>query len=227
MLVLFDVDGTLADTALLGRGIYERTFQAVFGASLPSTDWDTYLHETDRGVAEEALGRLGLAPGGLLEFERRLSEEMRRELSAGRVEPVPGAREAFAVVEAAGHQAAVATGAYEASARVKLAAAGIFLGDRSLVGSGFSNERVAIIREARRRAGGVGPAVYVGDGPWDLRAARAADVGFLGVDPRGSGRLAAAGAPLVLASLADGERLLSALETAARTCCEQRPSRAR
>jgi len=216
MLVLFDVDGTLADTSALEGGVYERTFEAVFGAALPTADWTAYLEQTDRGVAEEAARRLGLPATRLGEFERRLVDEIERVLGRLAVAPVAGASRAFAVVEAAGHRAAVATGAYEGSARAKLAAVGVSLGSRVLVGCGFHPSRAAILREARRRAGPEGPAVYVGDGPWDLRAAGAAGLGFVGVDPRATGRLREAGAATVLPDLGDPARLLRAVEAAAR-----------
>jgi len=215
MLVLFDVDGTLADTSSLGGGLYPRTFEAVFGAALPSAEWTAYAEQTDRGVAEEAVRRLGLSAARLGEFERRLGEELEGELRRRTVAPVPGARRAFAAVEGAGHRAAVATGAYQGSARAKLAAAGVPLAGRVLVGSDFHPSRAAILREPCRRAGPRMPAVYVGDGRWDLRAARQAGLGFVGVDPRATGRLQEAGAAVVVPDLADAARLLRALGEAA------------
>jgi phosphoglycolate phosphatase-like HAD superfamily hydrolase len=61
MLVIFDIDGTLTRTYDLDGAPYARAFVETFGQPLPSREWTTYRHVTDRGIAEVALARLGQA----------------------------------------------------------------------------------------------------------------------------------------------------------------------
>ncbi|MCR4413741.1 MAG: hypothetical protein NUV77_15080, partial [Thermoguttaceae bacterium] len=85
----------------------------------------------------------------------------------------------------------------------------------------------AAMRKALVRAGGrvpgaslTGPlprlgAVYVGDGLWDLKAARRLGIGFLGVAANGTARLREAGAEAVVADFADRGQVLRLLESLA------------
>ncbi|HEX9144754.1 MAG TPA: hypothetical protein VGA09_10815, partial [Candidatus Binatia bacterium] len=56
MLVVFDIDGTLARTYALDEELFARTFYELYGWNL-DTDWTRYRHATDQGIAEEALNR--------------------------------------------------------------------------------------------------------------------------------------------------------------------------
>lgn len=214
MLVLFDVDGTLTLTESLDAEAYARAFRAVFGADLPGADWSGYRFPTDRGIAEEAVGRLRLDPGRIPLFQRRFASDLSRRLGRGGARPVAGASEMLDRLERDGHAVALATGAWERSARLKLGAAGIRIGRRILVGSDFHPDRKEVLREARRRSGGATSARYVGDGLWDVRAARAVGLPFVGVDAAGTGELRAAGVDTVVEDYRDQEAFLSALATA-------------
>ncbi len=193
MLVVFDVDGTLTATGTVDAEVYARSFQTVFGAELPSTNWADYVCPTDRGIAEEAARRLQLDSRRIQEFEGRFIAELYRELRVRGARPVPGATSVLDRLNDTGHVVALATGAWEQSARAKLAAARIEIGRRVLVGSDFHASRDEIVREALRRSGATGRAVYVGDGLWDLYAARAIGLPFVGVDPDRTGALQRAG----------------------------------
>jgi phosphoglycolate phosphatase-like HAD superfamily hydrolase len=216
MLVVFDVDGTLTATGAVDTEVYAQAFVAVFGAALPTTDWAQYGSTSDRGIAEEAVRRLRLDPRRLPEFEERFVADLRRALDRRGAAPVPGAVGVLDRLATAGHAVALATGAWQESARVKLAVAGIELGDRVLVGSDFHVAREEIIREARRRstATATDRTVYVGDGPWDLLAARALGVPFIGVDADDTGALGRAGVRHVIRDYLDFPGFLSALSAA-------------
>jgi phosphoglycolate phosphatase-like HAD superfamily hydrolase len=194
MLVLFDVDGTLTATSAVDAEVYAQSFQAVFGVALPTTDWAAYAcGATDRGIADEAVRQLKLDSRRTPEFERHFLGELSRELRRRGVRPVPGATSILKRLTGSGHAVAFATGAWEESAREKLAAASIDIGRHVLVGSAFAASREEIVREARRRSGATQRAVYVGDGLWDVDAARALHLPFVGVDPEQSGALRRAG----------------------------------
>lgn len=215
MLVVFDVDGTLTETDALDAEVFAGCFEAVFGVPLPTTRWSDYASPTDAGIAGEAVRRLGLDGRRIPELDDRFVTELERRLRSSGARPIPGARGVFDGLAAAGHVAALATGALERSARLKLAAAGIAIGDRVLVGSDFHPERASILREAIRRTGWTGRAVYVGDAGWDVRAARELALPFVGVDPGGNQALRRAGVRHVVAGYAEVPAFLAALEGAA------------
>ena len=53
---------------------------------------------------------------------------------------------------------------------------------------------------------------YIGDGAWDFKLANEFGMGFLGVDLRGSGKLAALGAPAIVSNFNNLDATLMALE---------------
>jgi len=127
---------------------------------------------------------------------------------------VPGAAAILARLRADGHAVAFATGAWEASARMKLARARIAIGEAVLAACDDEPDRVAILRSAIARAGaGQDRVVYVGDGPWDADAARVLGLPFLGIDHDATGRLGAV-AHVVLRDYADGDAFMRAAATA-------------
>ncbi|MGH7163782.1 MAG: HAD family hydrolase, partial [Planctomycetota bacterium] len=197
MLALFDVDGTLVHVA------EEPSFAEAFAETcgfLPDMEWERYRHSTDSGIVREILeSRFGREPtdaevaGVLSRFVGRLE----RNTLAG-VTPLattPGAAAFVASLAADGCRVALATGCVEASARFKVARAGLSLLLREGAFSDAIADRADILREAAR---GQRPetVVYFGDRPWDVRASRAAGVGFLGINVSAEGRraLAEAGA---------------------------------
>ena len=214
VLVVFDVDGTITETTAVDAEVYASVFRDVFGAPLPSTNWAEYKHATDQGIAQEAVARAGLDPRLIPEFTRRFVADLRAVLARRGALQVPGGAALLDRLAVRGHAFAFATGAWEESARAKLSSAGIDVSGRVLVGSDFHVAREEIIREALRLAPRARRAVYVGDGPWDVKAARALGMPFVGVDRRDSGALSSAGAREVLADYRDIEAALAALARA-------------
>ncbi len=107
-----------------------------------------------------------------------------------------------------------------ASARLKLAAAGVDTDGVPLVCADDALTREDLLQLALKRAGerngrAFKRVVSVGDGVWDVRAAAAVGWPFVGV-ARGAqaDQLRAAGADLVLPDLVDRPALLCALERA-------------
>ena len=109
---------------------------------------------------------------------------------------LPGAREAMAAVRAAGARAVVITAKYELTARLSLD--GVGLAPDELFADAHGPEKAAVLA-------GLGAAAYVGDTPADMAAAVQARAHAVGVTTGSftAGELSAAGADLVLASLAE------------------------
>jgi phosphoglycolate phosphatase len=178
LLVLWDVDGTLVDSAGQGRYAFEEAFEAVVGRMPERVE---YAGRTDHQIALSMLdGSSEQLPEVLEQLVERLAARKDAIASEGRV--YPGVPEALAALhEADGVINSLLTGNLEANAAVKVGAFGL---DRWLdfeagaYGSDPHERRsdlVAIARErAAERYGEPTGAVLVGDTPLDVLAAHEA-----------------------------------------------------
>ncbi|MGE5304996.1 MAG: HAD family hydrolase [Alphaproteobacteria bacterium] len=217
MTVVFDIDGTLTRTYSLDEELFARTFFELYEWNL-DTDWTHYRHATDQGISEEALSRyLGRTPvsAEIVSVRERymalLGDELAHDPHALQV---PGAGAAIQRTIAAGYSVAFATGCWEASARLKLARAGVDISDLPLSTCDDSVDRFEILRLATERAKRMRPgkgAVYVGDGPWDFAATQKLGIAFIGIACDNSARLATLGIKHVLPDFRDFDRFLAAL----------------
>jgi phosphoglycolate phosphatase-like HAD superfamily hydrolase len=138
---------------------------------------------------------------------------------------VPGAGAILRRLAAhAGWQVAIATGGWGASARFKLASAGLPVDTFPWANADDALGRVDILRTAIRRAGehyGQGAfekVVHVGDGVWDVRAAKALGIGFLGLASGDKARLLVGeGASWILPDFSGPVRVAECLEAVIRT----------
>ncbi len=217
MLVVFDIDGTLTRTFDVDAALYAQAFLDTFGFPLPTLDWTAYSQATDRGIAEEALRRAGRTAfrTALDDMRHRLIESLDRGLTANAAHQVPGASAMLARLREERYGVAFATGCWEASARLKLARSCIEIGESPLVACDAEPDRAGILRSAMKHAAPIdGPVVYVGDGPWDVDAARTLRLPFVGIDHDHSGRLRGLGVGTVLRDFRDYEAFLGALARA-------------
>jgi phosphoglycolate phosphatase-like HAD superfamily hydrolase len=217
-IAIFDIDGTLTDTVAVDAECYEAAVRVETGVEIPS-NWREFDEINDRAILETACRLQRVEPPSVEaqwviadRVASLLAEAWRREPQ--RFRPIPGAAEALAHVRSRGWGVGIATGAWRPSALFKLEAAGLFVEGVPIVTASEAARRSAIIRlaveEASTRHGG--PAIYIGDGVWDGRAARELGLGFVGVgeDAR-SADLERAGASAVVPDFQDLERLDRAL----------------
>jgi phosphoglycolate phosphatase-like HAD superfamily hydrolase len=222
-LAIFDIDGTLT----LGTSHF-RSFVAALEAECGfrsvSPNWKDYTHPSDSGivaqVSRQQAGR-ELSSDELQRFKDRyltlLREACRREARA-----VNGAAEFLrSLDEDAGWTVAYATGNWHATARCKLAAAGLPANGFPLAGAEDGESRVAILRAAIDQSlerSGVKTferIVSFGDALWDLEAARELRVPFVGLETTNRGaEMTAAGASHLLPDYGDRERTARALAEA-------------
>jgi phosphoglycolate phosphatase-like HAD superfamily hydrolase len=228
-LVLFDVDGTLIDTAGAGRRAIERAVSQVFGIDgLPATTRAVeFAGRTDPVIIADVARAAGVPPSEYArrqaDLERTFLAELQREME--RDEPrrrvLPGVRDLLEHL--AGTEAVwlgLVTGNVEAGARIKLAAFDL---NRFFPDGGFSSDhpdrreiaRIACAKLSARAGIAFAPVqvTVVGDTAHDVDCARANGYRSVAVDggwvPRDS--LARAGPDHLLDSLADRDRALAAL----------------
>jgi phosphoglycolate phosphatase-like HAD superfamily hydrolase len=234
-LAIFDIDGTLTESVAVDEICFVQAFRDVLGIERINTNWLNYSFQTDSGLALEICrNHLGRDP---VEAEiNRLQSRFIELLNAAvegtgqRMREVPGASVLMCRLEANhGWHVAIATGGWKVSARFKLASVGLPVDVFPWANADDALDRVDILRTAIRRAGqhygqdAFDKVVYIGDGVWDVRAAKALDIGFLGLAPSNkSGRLVDEGASCVLADFSDPVQVVKCLESLANT---KRPSR--
>ncbi len=189
-MAVFDIDGTLTDTTALDDRCYVAALHELFG--LPGEpaayDWATCRDVSDSGALVEVLrdrrGQ-GPTPAERTAFERRFLSLLRLEIEADPdvARAIRGARELLAELAASPDWiVALATGGFEASARLKLGAADLEP-PGVLVASDRLPSRVDIVRDAIARASSCAFAgiVAIGDGVWDAKTAGELGLPFVGV----------------------------------------------
>ncbi len=220
-LVIFDIDGTLTQTDQADGDCFVSALADVFGFRDVNTDWSTYRHATDAGILHEIhTARTGRAPGAaeIARFRQRFIERLTEAGQQTGFAPVPGAAAMLALLaQSPDHRVALATGAWQDSARLKMTGAGLNYHAHPAASSDDALDRETIIRTAVRRAamqfGQPTQTLYVGDGVWDARACRNLGLPFIGIGqgPRAE-RLMAEGAVRVFADYSDPESFMDALD---------------
>ncbi len=183
-LVLWDVDGTLVDSAGIGPDAFPLAFERTVGR--PAAELPEMAGRTDHEIGLETLERNGI------EEPERLWPEFARQLAAAlaELEPamrergraLPGAHDAIAALaEASGVVQSLLTGNLKPNAAVKLGAFGLLLPALDLeIGAYGSDDRhrpalVSIARERAAARHGQAPeqTILIGDTPLDVAAGRA------------------------------------------------------
>ena len=225
-LAIFDVDGTLLDNMECEDACYSTALREMLGLSWVDTDWSRYEHVSDAAIAVEAFRRqFGSDPttaqldATISRFVRLLGDAHRADPEA--IVPVTGALEMLESLQSRGWAVALATGAWRRAAELKLSGGGVRYADLPLATSEDGPARTRIVTTARSRAERrhaierFERVVCIGDGVWDVWAARDLELPFVGV---GSGaraeQLATAGAHVVVADFVDIDGTVAAFETA-------------
>jgi phosphoglycolate phosphatase-like HAD superfamily hydrolase len=183
-IVMFDVDGTLVDSAGFDGALFASAVRSVLDADVDET-WQSYRNVTDSGVLEEILEQQPFA---------RPIEELRRavkqrfvelvrdhvESRASAVREIRGARSFVESLRAQpGIRVAIATGGWAETALLKLQAIGVSTEGLAFASASDHVQRTSIMRFAEERASAGTAAsrkTYFGDAQWDKRAS--AELGY-------------------------------------------------
>jgi phosphoglycolate phosphatase-like HAD superfamily hydrolase len=178
LLVLWDIDGTLVDSAGHGRFAFEDAFRTVVGRD---PEWVDYAGRTDHQIA---LSMLNGSHEQLSDVLEGLAANLaaRRDAIAAEGHIYPGVRETLSALhERDGVVQSLLTGNVEPNAAVKVGAFGLerWLDlEAGAYGSDPHERRSDLVAVARKRAaeryGEPTGAVLVGDTPLDVLAAREA-----------------------------------------------------
>jgi phosphoglycolate phosphatase-like HAD superfamily hydrolase len=224
-LVLWDIDGTLVDSAGLGGEAFLEAFERVTGTEVQRLV--PFAGRTDLEIALDLLETAGIDHSERLlgEFERELTAAMaeRAELVRQRGRPFAGVRDTLVRLgREPGVTQSLLTGNIAPNAHVKLAAFGLHsLIDMEIGAYGSDHQRRGeLVAVARRKALAVRGAAFdpaeivlVGDTPLDVAAALEGGARAVGVatGPYDTRELRHAGADAVLEDLSEIELVLEAL----------------
>jgi beta-phosphoglucomutase-like phosphatase (HAD superfamily) len=188
-LVMFDIDGTLVDSAGFDTALYVEAVRDVLKVEIDS-DWNKYEHVSDSGILDEVLrgARIDGEPAELAaRVQQRFLGLVRDHLARApdSVREIAGARRLVERLLAVPNvRVAVATGGWEPTALLKLRHVGIDAAALGFASSSDARARTEIMRLAAERAmrgAAFGRATYFGDGPWDRRASEALGYDFIAV----------------------------------------------
>ncbi len=190
MLIICDIDGTLTHTNEVDTRCFLESLRTVVGIDLGEADWNDFPDSTDTAIVHELLKD---RPGPeIADLESAIRTDfVGRLTSASLADPdqftaLPGA-ESF-IRQIPSHpdlELAIATGGWLESAQIKLRSAGIDARDLPIATSSDRARRTDIIRLAAERANRpLQSSVYLGDAPWDQRAARELGIPFIGIGPQ-------------------------------------------
>jgi phosphoglycolate phosphatase-like HAD superfamily hydrolase len=233
-LAIFDIDGTLTESVAVDEVCYIQAFRDVLGIEHINTNWLEYSFQTDSGLALEiSRNHLGRDPSGA-EISRLQSRFVALlgaavEATGQPLREIPGASALLHRLEAhPGWHVAIATGGWKVSALFKLASAGLPVDGIPWASADDAYDRVEILRTAIGRASqhygqdAFEKLVYIGDAVWDVRAAKALGIGFLGrAAGNKAGRLVEEGAPCVLPDFSDPVWVGECLEAVARNALRE------
>ncbi|WP_430244181.1 HAD family hydrolase [Neorhizobium sp. DAR64861/K0K2] len=185
-LVIFDVDGTLLDSAGLHHDLITAAL-ARDGLDVTFQPWNAYRHYTDLGVLSElfrhAYGR-AIAADELAHYDRAYEAALVDHLSTSKLDEIAGAKSLLAALSARDDVAiAFATGSLRRMANVKLRLLGIEADRVALATGGEQLTRDDMVRDAASLAGARArepiDTIILGDGLWDQRAAEALGIPFI------------------------------------------------
>lgn len=226
-LAIFDIDGTLTNTNKVDDECFIKALSEAHAITGIDTDWSTYQHTTDSGIAQQVFQeKFGRDPeGSELEnlktcFVNLLSEQY--EANSAGFAAIAGAAVALSRLSREPDWAvAIATGSWREAALLKLKAAKIEIEGIPAAFAEDGPSREAILQSAvsqslkQFKLNSFARTVSIGDGLWDFRTARALSFAFLGVGHGSTAaRLNQAGATYVIEDFADYERLMKALNEA-------------
>jgi phosphoglycolate phosphatase-like HAD superfamily hydrolase len=188
-MIVFDADGTLIGGEATDWKCFRDAFEAVAGFALTDAFFARIEEVTAQAIVHQALADCPVDERTAKEHAVR--DDFLRRLKAAHQDdpkafaPTAGTLDLLREISDAAIPMAIATGDWHETISFKLSAAGIPFESIPIVTSSDYYGRAEIISAAVSKAGrSLSDAIYVGDGPWDLKACRMLGIPFLGVGHR-------------------------------------------
>lgn len=183
-LVMFDIDGTLVNTADFEDVCYLKAIQHVVSEKIDS-DWSNYNNATDSGILDEIVDNYGLGnKRDSIHYEVRqiFTNYIKSHLQCNRAIEIDGASEFIRLLKKRGDVVlSIATGGWEKTAKLKLKSAGIDYSEIAFASGSDSISRLDIMKLAEKRCllGGFTSKTYFGDAIWDKKTSLSLAYNFI------------------------------------------------
>lgn len=184
--VVFDIDGTLLESAAVDDALYREAVRQVLGDVQLRSSIHAYDYVTDAGIFAQILADNAIEAEK--DAQTRIKEHFVNALrshvdSNGPFKEIPGASELLqSLRESTSHAVAIATGGWRESAEFKLQSARLDYTNFPLATANDHYERTGIMEIALSQLGHEFESItYYGDGPWDREACAALDWRFIPV----------------------------------------------
>jgi len=190
-LIIFDIDGTLADTKQVDDACFISAFDTTFQLDIRQQKWEDITNLTDWGITEEIIQReLKRNPTeaeyGLMEATHISNLQEAKTKNPTHFQEITGAQSFFDHLQSLPNiRLGIATGAWEKSALIKLSAIGIDPTNLPFSNSSHFKTREGITNHAIQQAkaqydGNFEEIIYFGDGVWDYKTCRNLGIRFIG-----------------------------------------------
>lgn len=190
--IIFDIDGTLVQSFEYDARFYMQAVRDVYGPVEFRTQWDQYAHVTDSGILAQLLedNKIQRDDEQVQAVRDRFYNLTETYLEQNPSLPTQGALETFHnLCEDEAWRVGIATGGWRHTAQAKLRSAGFSVSETPMVSSDDHYDRTEIMKRCRQAVGSdSGQTIYVGDGPWDLRASSRLGWSFIAVGPALQGK---------------------------------------
>ena len=184
--VIFDIDGTLLESAAVDDDLYRQAVLDVLGDVVLRPSLHDYDFVSDSGILTQVFEDNGITKGPRDDVRAAFVRLIQQHIDTnGPFRQLPGAAAILEYLRASEeHALAIATGGWRATAELKLRSAGIFHEDIPLATSSDAQARTDIMQVALRQLGSEFDSItYYGDGPWDRDACAALGWEFVAVGP--------------------------------------------
>ncbi len=217
-LIVFDIDGTLADTIAVDDYGFTQTYKDLYNINLGKIDWGEFKHVTDLGVSNEVfqsnfkrLPTESEINSTKEHFLGLLKEQFKKDSTL--FSEVIGAVHFFNELQEKDYPLAIATGGWGETALFKLEKAGFEINGIPFANSNHHYSRyniteLAIEKSKEKHSTDFERVIYFGDGKWDLINCREMGIEFIGVDFYKSGKLKDLGAENIIRDFNDKEKML-------------------
>ena len=220
--VIFDIDGTLANTKTVDDQCFIKSFMDTFEIDITNEKWEELQNVTDWGLTEEILIR-EVKRNPTNDDYRLMKTNMLSNLANEKIRDqsqfneVLGARNFFyELKEMKEFELGIATGAWEQSAKFKLDSIGIELNSICFSNSDHHKRREDITKDVihqlkNRTNTSPDQIIYFGDGVWDYKTCKNLGIDFIGIDVEHNGKLEKLGASVVFQDYSDKHLIMNEL----------------